>query len=151
MAGVGHPKDANLYQASRGPTYLQFAPTPVVRSGGVIILPALAEEGAGQGVGEERCYQALRDAPSVQALLEEMRSRPFQAGEQRAYMIAQTLADCQIIVVGSQCPEVVAEMKMLPAETMTQAFEMAAQQVGRQAQVLVVPHALMALPVVTPA
>jgi len=28
IAGVGAPKDANLYQASRAPTYLHFAPVP---------------------------------------------------------------------------------------------------------------------------
>jgi nickel-dependent lactate racemase len=28
VAGVGYPKDANLYQASRAASYLQFAPTP---------------------------------------------------------------------------------------------------------------------------
>ncbi|MFM9107628.1 MAG: lactate racemase domain-containing protein, partial [Chloroflexota bacterium] len=29
VAGVGYPKDVNLYQASRAASYLQFAPTPV--------------------------------------------------------------------------------------------------------------------------
>src|SRR5205823_5078081 len=38
VAGVGHPKDVNLYQASRAATYLRFAPTPVVREGGAIII-----------------------------------------------------------------------------------------------------------------
>ncbi|MFN8511558.1 MAG: hypothetical protein U0841_02985 [Chloroflexia bacterium] len=33
IAGVGWPKDVNLYQASRAATYLHFAPTPVVREG----------------------------------------------------------------------------------------------------------------------
>jgi len=28
IAGVGYPKDVNLYQASRAATYLRFAPTP---------------------------------------------------------------------------------------------------------------------------
>src|SRR5438046_8875981 len=47
LAGVGKPKDANLYQASRAATYLRFAPTPVMHEGGAIILPApLAEADA---------------------------------------------------------------------------------------------------------
>jgi lactate racemase len=149
VAGVGHPKDANLYQASRGPTYLYFAPTTVVRPGGVIIVPARLEEGAGEGVGEQRCYEALRDAESIKALLDELRARPFRAGEQRAYMIAQALSGCDIIVVGSECPAIVRDMKMLPAETMGAAFELAMERVGADARALVVPHALMALPVVT--
>lgn len=149
VAGVGYPKDANLYQASRAATYLYFAPTPVVRQGGVIILPARAQEGAGRGIGEQRCYRALADAPNAKSLLAELRSRPFLAGEQRAYMIAQTLAHCQIIIVGAECPEVVREMKMIPAQDMQEAFEIAARYVGGRANVLVVPHALLTLPVVT--
>jgi lactate racemase len=54
IGGVGFPKDANLYQASRAPSYLFFAPTPVVRRGGFFIIPARCEEGAGAGVGEQR-------------------------------------------------------------------------------------------------
>ncbi|HSJ54957.1 MAG TPA: nickel-dependent lactate racemase, partial [Anaerolineae bacterium] len=52
VAGVGFPKDANLYQASRAASYLFFAPTPVIRPGGFFILPAPCGEGAGEGVGE---------------------------------------------------------------------------------------------------
>jgi nickel-dependent lactate racemase len=51
IAGVGWPKDVNLYQATRAASYLHFAPTPPVREGGIIILPAPLPEGAGQGTG----------------------------------------------------------------------------------------------------
>src|SRR5436309_10370492 len=44
IAGVGKPKDVNLYQASRAATYMRFAPTPVVREGGAIIIPAQLDE-----------------------------------------------------------------------------------------------------------
>ena len=148
VGGVGYPKDANLYQASRAPTYLYFAPTPVVRRGGVIIVPAVCQEGAGEGVGETRCYEALRNAPSAAALLDEMRGRPFAAGEQRAYVIAQMLAEIDVIIVGAECPQVVRDMKMIPAADMDEAFGLAAGIVGERARVLVVPHALLTLPVV---
>ena len=45
IGGVGFPKDCNLYQASRAPSYLFFAPTCVVRPGGYFIIPARCEEG----------------------------------------------------------------------------------------------------------
>src|SRR5438309_11037490 len=45
IAGVGHPKDVNLYQAPRAATYLPFAPTPVVREGGANITPGRPEAG----------------------------------------------------------------------------------------------------------
>ena len=47
--GIGYPKDENLYQASRAATYLQFAPVPVVRRGGVIVLPAACPEAEAGG------------------------------------------------------------------------------------------------------
>src|SRR5438876_7871787 len=90
IAGVGHPKDVNLYQASRAATYLRFAPTPVVREGGAIIIPARLEEGAGDGAGEHRFLAALERAPSPAAVVDEAR-RHFAGGEQRAVMVALTL------------------------------------------------------------
>jgi len=149
IAGVGYPKDANLYQASRAATYLQFAPVPVVRPGGVIIIPARCQEGAGEGVGEQRCHDALCQTESVRALLDEMQGRPFLAGEQRAYMIAQVLSACEVIIVGAECPDVVREMRMIPAADMAEALARAAERVGTSAKALIVPHALLTLPVVS--
>lgn len=149
IAGVGHPKDANLYQASRAATYLQFAPVPVVRPGGVIIIPARCQEGAGEGVGEQRCHDALCQAESLRALLDEMRGRPFLAGEQRAYMIAQVLSMCEVIIVGAECPDVVREMRMIPAASMAEALARAMERVGTGAKALIVPHALLTLPVLS--
>jgi nickel-dependent lactate racemase len=60
IGGVGFPKDCNLYQASRAPSYLFFAPISVVRPGGFFIIPARCEEGAGAGVGEQRFLSAAR-------------------------------------------------------------------------------------------
>ncbi len=75
IGGVGFPKDANIYQASRAPSYLFFAPTPVVRPGGYFIIPARCEEGAGAGVGEQRFFKAMRDAPDIQSILENARQQ----------------------------------------------------------------------------
>ena len=73
VGGAGFPKDSNLYQASRVPSYLFFAPKPVVRPGGYFIIPARCEEGAGSGIGEKRFFSALRDAPGVQSVLQDAR------------------------------------------------------------------------------
>ncbi|HYR92744.1 MAG TPA: nickel-dependent lactate racemase, partial [Methylomirabilota bacterium] len=80
IAGVGKPKDVNLYQASRAATYLRFAPTPVVREGGAIIIPAQLDEGAGDGAGEQRFLAALENADSPAAVVDEAR-RHFAGGE----------------------------------------------------------------------
>src|SRR5256885_2711811 len=114
IAGVGHPKDVNLYQASRAATYLRFAPTPVVREGGAIIIPARLEEGAGDGPGEQRFLAALERAESPAAVIEEAR-RHFAGGEQRAVMVALTLQWCQIMVAASEAPETVRLAKLRAA------------------------------------
>jgi nickel-dependent lactate racemase len=149
IAGVGHPKDVNLYQASRAATYLRFAPTPVVREGGAIIIPARLEEGAGEGPGEQRFLAALERAESPAAVVEAAR-RQFAGGEQRAVMVALTLQWCQIIVAASEAPEVVRLAKLRAAVDVEEGLDIAYEHIGRpaRASVLLVPRALHTLPVV---
>ncbi len=147
IAGVGYPKDTNLYQASRAASYLVFGPTPVVRPGGFIILPARLDEGPGRGPGEERFFRTMRDAPDVRAIIEEARTRGYKAGEQRAFVMAKVLEHCRVIVVGSEYPEVVRQAKMIPAATMAEAFGLVEAELGRRVSALVVPHALLTVPV----
>ena len=147
--GVGAPKDVNLYQASRAATYLRFAPTPVVREGGAIIVPAQLGEGAGEGAGEQRFLAALQNAESPAAVVEEAR-RHFAGGEQRAVMVALTLQHCAIIVAASEAPEIVRLAKLRAAVDVEEALDIAYEHIGRpaRASVLLVPRALHTLPVV---
>jgi len=62
-------------------------------------------------------------------------------------MIAQVLSTCEVIIVGAECPDVVHEMRMIPAADMAEAFAHAVERVGTNAKVLIVPHALLTLPV----
>jgi nickel-dependent lactate racemase len=148
IGGVGYPKDSNLYQASRAPSYLFFAPTPVIKPGGFFIVPARCEEGAGDGVGEQRFLAAMRDAPDVQSILDDARRHGYPPGQQRAFVMAKVLEAAQVVIVGSEYPDVVAACKMTPAETMDEALALAARHLGDELDVLIVPHALLTLPVV---
>ena len=149
IAGVGKQKDANLYQASRAATYLRFAPTPVVREGGAIIIAAQLDEGAGDGPGEQRFLAALERAESPAAVVEAAR-RDFAGGEQRAVMVALTLQHCLVIVAASEAPEIVRLAKLRAAVDIEEALDIAYEHIGRppRASVLVVPRALHTLPVV---
>ena len=147
IGGVGYPKDANIYQASRAPSYLFFAPTPVVRPGGYFIIPARCEEGAGAGVGEQRFFKAMRDAPHVQSILENARRNGYPPGQQRAFVMAKVLEKAKVLIVGSECPDLVAACKMIPAATIEEALQLAASELGFSCSVLIVPHALLTLPV----
>jgi nickel-dependent lactate racemase len=148
IGGVGYPKDSNLYQASRAPTYLFFAPTPVVRPGGFLIIPAQCQEGAGDGVGEQRFLRAMRDAPDIHHILDYARRNGYPPGQQRAFVLAKVLEQAKIVVVGSEYPQLVTDCKMIPTATMEQALELAANELGNACRVLIVPHALQTLPVV---
>jgi nickel-dependent lactate racemase len=147
IGGVGYSKDCNLYQASRAPSYLFFAPTPVVRPGGFFIIPARCEEGAGAGLGEQRFFTAMRDAPNVQFILEDARRNGYPPGQQRAFVMAKVLEQTKVVIVGSECPDLVAACKMIPARTMDEAMKLAIKELGSSCRVLVVPHAMLTLPV----
>jgi nickel-dependent lactate racemase len=149
IAGVGAPKDVNLYQASRAITYLQLTSKPTVRRGGIVILPAPCPEGAGEGVGEQRFLSALRDAPDVGTMLSDMRSRGYRPGAQRAFVLGQVLSEIEVIVVGAQDPDVVRDCKMTPAGSMEEAFTMVVRKLGTRLNALIVPHALQTLIKVT--
>jgi nickel-dependent lactate racemase len=148
IGGVGFPKDCNLYQASRAPSYLFFAPTCVLRPGGCFIIPARCEEGAGSGVGEQRFLSAMRDAPDIPFILEDARRNGYPPGQQRAFVMAKVLEKTDVIIVGSECPEIVAACKMIPAATMDEAVRIATAKLGASCDVLLVPHAMLTLPVV---
>jgi len=148
IGGVGYPKDTNLYQASRAPSYLFFAAVPAVRRGGYLIIPARCEEGAGSGVGEQRFLKALRDAPDVQFILEDARRNGYPPGQQRAFVIAKVLEAARIVIVGSECPDLVAACKMIPVASMLEALDLATRETGKNCDVLVVPHAMLTLPVI---
>ena len=148
VAGVDPPKDVNLYQATRAASYLWFASRPVVRPGGVIIVPARCPEGVGQGVGERRFHRLLSNTDDLHSLIAHLREEGYPPGGQRAYILAQVLAGCQVIVVGAEDPAIVRQCHMMPVATMEEAFTLAQARLGRELEALIVPHALLTLPVV---
>ena len=151
IGGVGYPKDTNLYQASRAASYLFFAPTAVVKDGGFLIIAAPCQEGAGDGVGEQRFYEQMKNASDMPSLLAEMRRTGYPPGAQRAFVLAKVLEKAHIVVVGSERPDVIHACKMIPVDTLDEALNLAARKLGEHLDVLVVPHAMLTLPIVTPA
>jgi hypothetical protein len=99
-------------------------------------------------VGEQRFLEAMRDAPDVAWILADGRAYGYPPGQQRAFVMAKVLEQNKVIIVGSECPEIVVACKMIPAATMEEAFAIATADLGCDLDVLVVPHALLTLPVV---
>jgi nickel-dependent lactate racemase len=148
VAGAGYPKDANLYQASRAASYLFFAPTPVVKPGGFLIVPAPCDEGAGEGVGEQRFLQAMQDAADVGTILDDARQHGYPPGQQRAFVMAKVMEKNDVIIVGARDPDLIRSAKFLAAPTMDAAFTLVSKKLGSDLDALVVPHALLTLPIV---
>jgi len=137
LAGIGAPKDANFYQATRAATYVVLGAHNPLRQGGRVVIPARLPEGAGRGTGEQRFYDWLSTAESVRILYEEMRDG-YEPGAQRAFVVARALLDHDVWVTNSQHPEVVEECLMHAAPAIEDAVEPGSD-------VLVVPDALNTL------
>jgi len=120
----------------------------VVKPGGYLIVPARCPEGVGEGVGEQRFLAAMRDAPDVPFILEDARKNGYPPGQQRAFVMAKVLEQNKVVIVGSEYPDVVTQCKMISAATIEDALALAAGDLGPNLDVLVVPHALLTLPVV---
>ena len=145
ICGVGYPRDSNLYQVTRAASYLFFAHRPVIKPGGYIIIPAMCIEGAGKGIGEQRFFSMLKNHTLDEIL---NTNEEFKAGEQRAFFIASVLKKCKIIIVGCKTPKVIKDAKMISAEDMEEAFEYVKNDFGENLEILLVPNALMTLPVI---
>ena len=148
VAGVGFPKDTNIYQASRAASQLFFAPLTVVKEGGVFIVPAPTEEGAGKGFAERCFLETMRGAVDMDTLLAELRRTGYSPGGQRAFIMAKVLEKTSVIIAGTVTPDVVRQLHMIPAADMDEAFRMAVAKVGRHdLDVLIVEQALLTLPI----
>ena len=99
-------------------------------------------------MGEQRFLAALRDAPNVQFILDDARRNGYPPGQQRAFVIAKVLEQARIVIAGSECPDLVAACKMIPAATMSEALAQAQRELGDNLDVLIVPHAMLTLPIV---
>jgi len=146
IAGVGHPKDDNLYQASRALTYLAFAPRPVLRENGWVVLAAACPEGAGAGPGEAEFLNLMAAAPSPTDALAHMRRVGFGAGGQRAFMVARALERHRAAVVGARDAKPISACHMTPLPDPAAAVELLRRELGERPSVLVVPHGLATLP-----
>jgi hypothetical protein len=62
--------------------------------------------------------------------------------------MAKVLAETNVIIVGAENPQIVQDVKMIPAATMAEALAIVQERLGGELEVLIVPHALLTLPVI---
>ncbi len=102
--GVPHPKDINLYQASRALTYQTLLESPALKKGALVNLLCTCPEGMGQGMGEKRFVERMMRHSDPEKVINAMRGNPNLPGEQRAFMLARAMMDYRLNVVGSDIP-----------------------------------------------
>jgi nickel-dependent lactate racemase len=142
ISAPGYPKDRDLYQATRAANNFVCGPKPVVRRGGVIIIPAPCQD----GVGSETFYNWMKEAKTLDDILERGR-RERSVGAHRPYIMAKILKHADVIIVGSKIPDKVEEMKMIAAENMNEALKIAFLKLGEKAKILVTTHGLTVVPI----
>jgi nickel-dependent lactate racemase len=142
ISAPGYPKDRDLYQATRAANNFVCGPKPVIKRGGVIIIPALCQD----GVGSETFYNWMKEAKTLNDILERGRKEPT-IGAHRPYIMAKILKHADVIIVDSKISDKVEEMKMIAAKDMDEALKIALGKVGEKAKILVTTHGLIVVPV----
>lgn len=99
ICGIGHPKDVNLYQASRAMNYLLDVERPIVRKNGVIIIAAELPDGVGEGISEKRFGAELAAMSSPQDFMRRAKRHGCVAGAHRTYMVARAMAEHAVVFV----------------------------------------------------
>ena len=149
IAGDGQSKVRTLYHASRAAVAIGLAEDPVLVKGGVIILPVRCAGAVVPDSREQQFYNALLGATDMDTVLRQLSQRGIRSGEQRAYMLAQTIIGQKyhVIVVGSDCVDLARDCGLIGAHNMLEAASLAETIVGRRPRVLMLPHAAHYIPI----
>lgn len=146
----GHPKDINLYHTLRAASYIVFSPRPVLRKGGIIIIPSPSVEGIGMGVRQKAFYEYVTKFSNPDEVIGAIKTYKDEIGAGMAHSLARVLKHASVFIVGSETPQVAKEMFMTPVRTLDEGLEEAFRRLGKDARVLVVPNILHTLPVLEP-
>lgn len=134
----GYPLDQNVYQMAKAASTAALTCT----EGGVIILAGECAD----GIGGENFYHELKHCTSCADLLQRYRSVPAQdtaADQWQVHILAKIIAKHPVILVSSIKPELIREMKMLPAATIDEALQLAEALLGDPcAPVTVIPEGI---------
>lgn len=131
----GYPLDQNLYQCVKGMT----AAEATAAEGAVIVMAA----GCADGIGGDDFYNQLKNAASPAQLLEELSRIPMDEtmpDQWQSQILARVLSKFTVVLAGSHCSRsTVEDMKMLYAEDLDRAMDMARKIKGENASVTVIP------------
>ena len=136
----GYPKDIQLYQAIKALDNATYA----VREGGVIILVSECSDGIGSRPFEEFFHYGD---------VEDMSAKLHQDFTMPGFVSLRTASICRktpVILISALPEDVVKRMKMLPASSPAEAWQLATQLLGRQPEsVYLMPHGGNTFPIMS--
>ena len=122
----GYPLDQNVYQSVKGMT----AAEATVKKGGVIIMLAASEDGA----GGDYFYHQLADEPDLNKTMNIIQSRKRSEtvpDQWEAQILIRILLHARVIYVSKMPDEAVSAMHMTPAHSLEEALFFAKQFLGK--------------------
>ena len=139
VSAGGYPSDVNLYQAQKALDNAQYA----VRDGGLIILSAEC----GEGFGNQTFESWMTNANSYKEVLDKIQQK-FVIGGHKAAAIAAVLQRATVFLVSVISPDSVRNCGLVPFANLHEAMQAAFDDVGRGAELIVMPNGGSILPVV---
>ncbi|WP_406677878.1 nickel-dependent lactate racemase [Moorella sp. ACPs] len=144
IAGVGYPKNRDLYQATRAANTSVFGPRPVVKKGGVIIIPASCED----GFGHPGYVDWMAGSRGPDDIIEHAKNKGFAPGDQKALILAWILKQARVVITDCQIPkEKLKQLNLETASTVEEAVKMELRN-NPGARIIVSPDALLTLPII---
>ncbi|MCG6536310.1 MAG: lactate racemase domain-containing protein, partial [Syntrophales bacterium LBB04] len=144
ITGVAYPKNRDLYQATRAANTSLFSPRPLVRKGGVLLIPASCED----GFGHPGYVDWMSRCNSADEIIRSACECGFAPGDQKALILGWILERARIIV--TDCGIAPVELQAIHLETAPTLQEALDQELRRrpEARVIIIPDALLSLPIV---
>ena len=134
----GYPKDINVYQMQKTMDNAVLA----VRPGGVVIILAECEEGAGNPVLQETCRR-LKTIDAIEADLREH----FVIGAHKAYAITRLMRKARFILVTGLDPALAKDLLFEAAvKTVPEALALAEKLTCKEASVTLMPAGSLTVP-----
>ena len=131
----GYPLDQNIYQAVKGMT----AAEACVKKDGVIIMLAKSNDGHG---GEE-FHKTFKEEKDLSRMLETFMNTPRETtrvDQWQSQIFARVLQHARVIYVSDADDEIVKDLHMMPAHSITEAVEKAEKILGNsEASITVIP------------
>ncbi|MHC6203191.1 nickel-dependent lactate racemase [Breznakiellaceae bacterium SP9] len=124
----GYPLDQNIYQSVKGMT----AAEATVKSGGVIIMLARANDGHG---GEE-FYKTFRDERDLNRMMNTFINTPKEStrpDQWESQILARILLHARVIFVSAAPDELIKNFQMIPARSLEEALKKAEELLGNPA------------------